>query len=387
MNDSNEYESEASLEAFLNSPKCMSVINILTMHKIKLWEAPDFVSDQNQDQLNELLMKISDESGLMEEELKNILIQLQRHSVKKFEENKKFQKDGTCVFRVKVVGNLNQNNIDKSIQVNISMTGNELKSFLIQNCQLDCDKLKIICNGKVIKDNFPLFTQEIKNHSTLMVLCVYEKIIQNLKEETRDAKMIMDIKEAVSLLTSESMAQDQQLSKDIKLQNQNGYTLKLSENDQACLTMAMILHEKAKILIKKKKFFKALILLAEADKEFLTCQDKSLLQNVDNYALLNLDIIWCYLNIESLNDLKNAEERVKICEDGLKKCYGADLSRLMTIKSDMVNKYTPIFVRLNLLKAILKYHRGKKNEAREFLDLAMKEMKKIMVDDDKVVQG
>ncbi|RMZ97060.1 NEDD8 ultimate buster 1-like, partial [Brachionus plicatilis] len=91
-------------------------------------------------------------------------------------------------------------------------------------------------------------------------------------------------------------------------------------------------------------------------------------------------------NLESLNDLKNAEERLKICEDGLKRCYGSDLSRLMTIKSDMVNKYTPIFVRLNLLKAILKYYRGKKNETRQFLDTAMQEMKKILVDDDKVAQ-
>ncbi|RNA00253.1 NEDD8 ultimate buster 1-like [Brachionus plicatilis] len=52
----------------------------------------------------------------------------------------------------------------------------------------------------------------------------------------------------------------------------------------------------------------------------------------------------------------------------------------------MVNKYTPIFVRLNLLKAILKYYRGKKNETRQFLDTAMQEMKKILVDDDKVAE-
>lgn len=378
---------DENIENFLSSSKCGIVVNLLTKHKIKLWEAPDFGSDKNLNQLDDLLMKISDESGLMEDELKLILVKLQRHSIQKLEENKNFQRDGTCLFRIKVFGNSDKNKIDKSIQANISMTGNELKQFLIQNFKLDCDHLKLICNGKVIKDEATLSYQEIKNHSTLMALCVYEKAIQNLKEDTREAKMIMDIKEAVNFLTSESLKNGNNFSQKIKLQNQNGFTLKLSENDQSCLTIAMILHEKSKISIKKKDFLKALILLAEAEKEFLNCQDKSLLQNVDNYALLNLDIIWCYLNMESLNDLKNAEERMEICENGLKKCYGSDLGRLMSLKSDMVNKYTPIFVRLNLLKAILKYHRGKKNESREFLDMASREMKKILVDDDKVAHG
>lgn len=38
------------------------------------------------------------------------------------------------------------------------------------------------------------------------------------------------------------------------------------------------------------------------------CSDKSLLERVDNYALLNLDIIWCYLCLENLHELKNAGE-------------------------------------------------------------------------------
>ena len=53
-----------------------------------------------------------------------------------------------------------------------------------------------------------------------------------------------------------------------RLQNQNGVTMELSGEDNRCLTTAMILHEKAKNLIKSKEYIKALILLAEADNEF-----------------------------------------------------------------------------------------------------------------------
>ena len=54
-------------------------------------------------------MKISDESGLVENELKSILIRLQQHSLKKLAENKKFNEDGIAIFKIKIIGNLNKN--------------------------------------------------------------------------------------------------------------------------------------------------------------------------------------------------------------------------------------------------------------------------------------
>lgn len=54
-------------------------------------------------------MKISDESGLIENELKSILIRLQEHSVKKFADNKRFNEQQIAVFKLKIIGNLNKN--------------------------------------------------------------------------------------------------------------------------------------------------------------------------------------------------------------------------------------------------------------------------------------
>ena len=55
---------------------------------------------------------------------------------------------------------------------------------------------------------------------------------------------------------------------EFKLSNQNGRSIDISPSDTRILTSAMILHEKAKNLMKSKDYLKALILLAEADNEF-----------------------------------------------------------------------------------------------------------------------
>lgn len=58
--------------------------------------------------------------------------------------------------------------------------------------------------------------------------------------------------------------------------------------------MALTLYEKGKVALRKENFEEALLLFLEADNDFRTCNCQ-LLAVVDNYALLNLDIVWCYL--------------------------------------------------------------------------------------------
>lgn len=57
-----------------------------------------------------------------------------------------------------------------------------------------------------------------------------------------------------------------------------------------------------------------------------------MLNNVDNYALLDLDIAWCYLCLESFAQLPEASERLKRCEERFQKTYGQNLERLIAVK-------------------------------------------------------
>lgn len=61
--------------------------------------------------------------------------------------------------------------------------------------------------------------------------------------------------------------------------------------------MALAIHEKGRAALRRNAFNEALIFLLEADNEFRICNSK-LLETVDNYALLNLDIVWCYIMLK-----------------------------------------------------------------------------------------
>ena len=76
----------------------------------------------------------------------------------------------------------------------------------------------------------------------------------------------------------------------------------------------MSFHEKGKSAMKKGNFAFAVVLLLEAKEEYNQCSSK-LLQAVDNYGLLNLDIAWCYLKIGNLSELPNAQGCLQECEN------------------------------------------------------------------------
>lgn len=78
------------------------------------------------------------------------------------------------------------------------------------------------------------------------------------------------------------------------MEDQKGNAIHLPPEEKNSLMLALAMHEKAKVELKKDNYTEALLLLLDADNEFNQCTSK-LLENVDNYALLNLDIAWCYL--------------------------------------------------------------------------------------------
>lgn len=88
-------------------------------------------------------------------------------------------------------------------EASINLTGFELSNLIKATFDLNCDSLKVICNGKVLKDDSLLISQDIKNHSTLMAMCVYNKVSKEMASNAADYKLISDIKDAVGFLTDQ----------------------------------------------------------------------------------------------------------------------------------------------------------------------------------------
>ena len=79
-------------------------------------------------------------------------------------------------------------------------------------------------------------------------------------------------------------------SKDeMTLSDQNGKQVDLPKEERKAIIIAMSLHEKGRSAMKKRNFALAIVLLLEAKDEYQRCSS-ALLNAVDNYGLLNLDI-------------------------------------------------------------------------------------------------
>lgn len=116
----------------------------------------------------------------------------------------------------------------------------------------------------------------------------------------------------------------------------------------------------------------------------------ALLRSVDNFAVLQLDIVWCYRALKALTCLDDARKRLQSAEDCFLQCYGQQQQRLLMIKvrtctrpastrapaglttqlcrQGNTGREDVLFLRLYLLQSLLAYIEGNDFLARQQLD-------------------
>ncbi|XP_056638844.1 NEDD8 ultimate buster 1-like isoform X1 [Diorhabda sublineata] len=341
---------------------------------IKLWQPPYFQGTKiSDDDIKNLSNDIGQNLNIPVDICQDILKTLQAKALENLKQKNLYQESGLATIKIKI---LQQSSPKRVIQKELllSMTTIELKEIIKNDADISLEGLKLINSGRILKDPDSLGSQGVKNGSQILAIILTETSSHFLQTENQ-------IKELESIKTdSKLLALDNEY---MQVEDQFGNSLKIPPEERKALVVAMALHEKGKYALKRDDYSRALVFFLEADQEFSQCNSQ-LLKTVDNYALLDLDIAWCYLCLESFVQLPEAEERLKRCEQKFHSTYGPNLERLVAVKGTPGNEEA-LFMRLHLLQAIVFYHQNKRLEALNLLRKAEQELESLKVDEQSLV--
>ncbi|CAG5057851.1 unnamed protein product [Parnassius apollo] len=350
----------------------------LNEEKIKLWEPPYLNADETfSTSLQELAKKYAVDLALDPEQVLNALHELQLHSMDRVKANDEFKETGVATFRVKVITLKEKPKIIK-IQKMLNVLGIDLINAVATELGMQGSRLKLISNGQIVKRNLNLQEQNLKNGNQLMAL-VLDTTPEEVKREDKMYVEMRTTRDDAALLSEYVHDVNDDDDEYIKLEDQSGRTVDLPPEERKALLVGMALHERGRAAIKQKDYSLALILLLEADTHFNECRS-SLLQTVDNWGILQLDIAWCYAGLRSVGAASDAAHRLAAAERALSDSYGRDQHRLLAVKGTTANERV-LLMRLYLLQGIVAFHQNKRTEAKLLLEKAEEELNALRVDE------
>ncbi|CAF3173991.1 unnamed protein product [Rotaria socialis] len=372
-----------TMEEFNNKELLDNVRPLLQRDKIRLWEPPFTNPDTGAENFpEELVESVCAEVGSTTEEIRLALSYLRRHALEKLAAKKR-----TDLLTLKVRSSGVSNNKNSCINVSISSqsSGHELEKLIQEKLNLLDQNIKMICSGRMIQLNELLQTQNVHTNATILVLAVPKSAVASASADIQTSNLIQAIKEATSILHENARNKSNLSQYQLRITDQQGRELTaLSDDERRSLMVAMTLHEKGRSFLRQRDYLSALSLFSEADNEFRQCSSQ-MLNSVDNWGLLNLDIVWCYLCMQNVNDLQDAVERLVRCDTCFVKVYGNSFQRLKALQKDGMG-HMVLFVRLHLLQAIVAYHAGRKTDAKNLLGMAEEEARMMRIEPEKLTQ-
>lgn len=351
----------------------IQIKDILRKQEVKLWLTPYYTDEGTSEaNLKNLSKVISETLSLSIDTCLEIVKELQVNSLENLKQRNRFQDSGLATLKIKIVSQGKPPRILIK-EMMLSCRGCELREKICQDVSIEPDKIKLISAGKVLLCDECLRNQGVKNGQQILAILLSETPNEAEKNENK-------IKELESVKTdSQLLALDNDY---MMLEDQFGNPIKIPNNERKALIVAMTLHEKGRAALKREDYSTALVFYLEADHEFRNCSS-GLLSSVDNYALLDLDIAWCYLCLQSFSHLPEAEERLQKCHEKFQKTYGSNMERLIAVKGSSGNEAC-LLARLHLLQAVVLYHQNKRSESLVLLKAVQQELLKLKVDENSI---
>nr|XP_055072766.1 NEDD8 ultimate buster 1-like [Misgurnus anguillicaudatus] len=246
----------------------------------------------------------------------------------------------------------------------------------------------LIFKGKKLSLEKRLDEQNVKNKSRIMVLPVSSKnrndLLEYEKEKRSADEGVQRTQRGIQILSERQSTEEPSTTPLLEITDQEGNTLQIPDRDKKALMMAMGFNEKGRALMKNKQFKPAISYLKMAEDQFKQC-DPTILNALDNFAILQLDIVWCYQRLNDRDYLNEAKQRLQNAEKCFQKCYGDQHSRLQQIKKHTGGEDV-LLLRLYLLQSCVAFHSNNKKQTSDLLNKVQDLYNQLRVDPEKLNQ-
>ncbi|KAH8344529.1 hypothetical protein KR084_005944 [Drosophila pseudotakahashii] len=325
---------------------------------VKLWEEPYYSEDLGsiEGALENLAKEYSRVMGFDVCRCKFILTELQENALRKLAARREFSSTGVATFKVRRIDKHSGTTM-LDIKCDLNSLGSDLQAVIADKLQLPrAEHVKCIAAGRMVAANATLADQLLRNNQQLMVVVgdgdnAGEALYERINRVKADVQAVVSSQNRL-----------------IEMEDQNGSPVFLPPAENRALLLGLGFCEKARAAILREDFEEGLLLLLEADESFATC-DSQFLESVDNYALLNLDIVWCYLCLKNVTQLPDAERRLAICGRNFRRSYGENFERLYSMKGKACPERA-LIMRLQLLQGVVMFHQNRRDEAFERFEAA-----------------
>ena len=244
--------------------------------------------------------------------------------------------------------------------------------------KVESARLRLISGGKVLKEEGTVCGDQGLRPGAVVMAVRVDRCDEQWKAVEEQKRVLDTTRNDADLLGHVDF------DSKVFLEDQSGKRVDLPGEERRALIKAMSFHEKGRADLKKKNYELALVLLLEAFSEYGNCRSE-ILNKADNYALLNLDIAWCYLKLGNLGQLPDAEQRLYECESNFVRSYGANLERVVALKGSADNEKA-LYVRMHLLQGIVAFHKGHRQQAAQTLARAEQELGALEVGEDALAE-